>query len=64
MRLTNLPFSLPLLLRRDVGGRRMRSEGKEKKISKESGSKTDKGKGGKKGGERRKEVRKDRRGRG
>ena len=42
----------------------MRDKGKEKKISKESGSKTDKGKGGKKGGERRKEVRKDRRGRG
>ena len=33
----------------------MRGEGKEKKISKESGSKTDMGKGGKKGGERRTE---------
>ena len=34
----------------DVGGRRMRGEGREKKISKEGGSKTDKGRGGKKGG--------------
>ena len=42
----------------------MNGEGREKKIREESGSKTDKGKGGKNGGGKRKEVRKDRRGSG